>query len=67
MLYIYHYLTLTWINLSPVWISDHIPIQVWDEIIYPFLNFNEDFNGCTIEIWEFVSSSISHCFIGAII
>ena len=26
--------------------SNHTPSKVWDEIIYPFLNFN----GCTVEV-----------------
>ena len=37
----YHGLTLI-----PPWISNHIPIKMWDEITYPFLNFN----GCTVEV-----------------
>ena len=28
------------------WISNHKPSKVWDEITYPFLNFN----GCTVEV-----------------
>ena len=28
------------------WISNHMPNKVWDEITYPFLNFN----GCTVEV-----------------
>ena len=28
------------------WISNHIHYKVWDEITYPFLNFN----GCTVEV-----------------
>ena len=34
-----------------------MPKEVWDEITYPFLNFNGeitypflDFNGCTVEV-----------------
>ena len=37
----YHGLTFI-----PVWISNHLPGKMWDEIIYPFLNFN----GCTVEV-----------------
>ena len=29
---------------------------MWDEIIYPFPNFN----GATIEIWEWISNFIPH-------
>ena len=38
-------LLLTWINFT-TWISNYIHYKVWDEIIYPFLNFN----GCTVEV-----------------
>ena len=37
---------LTWINFNPSRISDHMPSKVWDEITYPFPNFN----GCTIRL-----------------
>ena len=32
--------------LFPVWMCNHIHFKVWDEITYPFLNFN----GCTVEV-----------------
>ena len=32
--------------LIPVWICNYIHYNVWDEITYPFLNFN----GATVEI-----------------
>ena len=38
-------LLLTWFNIS-AWISNYMPGKVWDEITYPFLNFN----GCTVEV-----------------
>ena len=34
------------INLIPAWISNYIHYNVWDEITYPFLNFN----GATVEV-----------------
>ena len=34
------------LTLIPAWISNHTPSKVWDEITYPFLNFN----GCTVEV-----------------
>ena len=34
------------LTLNPAWISNHTPCKVWDEITYPFLNFN----GTTVEI-----------------
>ena len=39
-------LLLTWINFDPAWISNNIYYKVWDEIIYPFLNFN----GATVQV-----------------
>ena len=40
-------LLLTWFNFNPstAWISIYIHYKLWDEITYPFLNFN----GCTVE------------------
>ena len=37
---------LIWINLNPSMESNHIPSKVWDQIIYPFPNFN----GATVEV-----------------
>ena len=34
------------LTLIPSWISNHTPSKLWDEITYPFLNFN----GCTVEV-----------------
>ena len=34
------------LTLIPAWTNDYIHYRVWDEITYPFLNFN----GCTIEV-----------------
>ena len=33
-------------NLIPAWINNYILYKVWDEITYPFLNFN----GATVEV-----------------
>ena len=33
-------LLLTWFDFNPSMISHHMPSEVWDEITYPFLNFN---------------------------
>ena len=49
-------LLLSWINLSPVWIGNHIPSKVWDEITYSLPNFN----CCTVEVLEWISNCISH-------
>ena len=42
----------TWINFDPAWISNYIHYEMWNEITYPLPNFN----GCTVEVWELVSS-----------
>ena len=34
------------LTLIPVWISNYIHYKLWDEITYPFLNFNS----CTVEV-----------------
>ena len=34
------------LTLFPVWISNQTPDNLWDEIIFPFLNFNR----CTVEV-----------------
>ena len=31
----------------PVWISNNMPSKLWNEITYPFPNFN----GCTDAVW----------------
>ena len=36
------------LTLIPAWISNYMPSKMWDEITYPFPNFN----GCTIGVWE---------------
>ena len=35
-----------------------MPGKVWDEITYPFPNFN----GCTVEVWEWISNFIPHFY-----
>ena len=44
----------------PVWISNHMPSKVLDEITYPFPNFN----GATVEGWEWISNFIPHSMLG---
>ena len=34
------------LTIIPAWVSNYMPGKMWDEITYPFLNFN----GCTIEV-----------------
>ena len=44
------------LTLIPAWISNHLPGKVWYEITYPFQNFN----GCTVEVSEWISNSFKH-------
>ena len=44
------------LTLISAWISNYIHYKVWDGIIYPFRNFN----GCTVEVWEWISNFIPH-------
>ena len=37
-------------------ISNHMLGKVWDEMIYPFPNFN----GCAVEVWEWINDFITH-------
>ena len=43
-----------WLTLIPVWISNYIHDKVWDEIAWPFPNFN----GAAVEVWEWISDFI---------
>ena len=51
-------LGLNELTVTP-WISNHMPRKVWDEIIYPFPNFN----GCTVEVCEWICNFIPHFII----
>ena len=44
------------LTLIPAWISNHTPSKMWDEITYPFPNFNS----AAIEVLEWISKSIPH-------
>ena len=48
--------TNMWLTLISAWISNVMLGKVWDEITYPFPNFN----GCTFEVWEWISNFIPH-------
>ena len=39
-----------------LFLSNHIPSKVWDEMTYPFPNFN----GATVEVWKEISNFIIH-------
>ena len=45
-----------WLTLIAAWICNNMPTEVWDTYMHPFPNFN----GCTVEVWEWMSSFISH-------
>ena len=42
------------LTLISAWISNYFHYNVWDEITYLFPNFN----GCTVEVWEWINNSI---------
>ena len=44
------------VTLLPGWISNYILYKVWDEITYPFW----DFNGVAVEVSEWISNFIPH-------
>ena len=48
--------------LIPAWLSNHMPCKVWDEIIYPFPNYNCE----TVDVWEWISNFISYIIVGVI-
>ena len=50
------------LTLIPAWISNYMHYKMWDEITYPFPNFN----GATVEVWEWISNFIPH-FTGHVI
>ena len=47
---------VVWYHGPIAWISNHMASKVWGEIIYPFPNFN----GTTVEVWEWISNFIPH-------
>ena len=55
-------LLLTWFNFNPSKDNNHTHYNVWDEITYPFLNFN----GATIEVHELINNFIPHFLMDAI-
>ena len=48
------------LTLIPAWISNNIHYEKWDEITYPFLNFNT----YTVEVLEWINNFTPH-FTGA--
>ena len=50
-------------NKLPAWISNHMPSKVWDQITYPFPNFNS----WAVEVWEWISNVIPHFIMNVII
>ena len=50
------------LDLIPAWISNCTQYIMWGEITYPFPNFN----GATVEVWEWISNFIPHFIIDVI-
>ena len=50
------------LTLILAWISNRIHYKGWNEITYPFPNFN----GATVDVWEWISNFIPH-FTGHVI
>ena len=51
------------LTLITIWISNHMPSKRWDEFTYPFPNFN----GCTVEVWEWIGTFIPYFVMDVII
>ena len=54
--YLWDSLPLTCLTLIPAWLSNHIYHKVWDEITYPFSNFD----GAAMEVCEWLSNATSY-------
>ena len=51
----------------PSWISNTKHYKVWDDISNPFPTISiQNFTGCTVEVWKWISNSIPH-FTGLVI
>ena len=50
------------LTLIPTWISNYTHREVWNDIAYPFPNFN----GYTVEVWKWISNFIPHFIMDAI-
>ena len=55
-------LLLIWFNFLLSIEKNHMRSKVWDEITYPFSNFN----GCTVEVLEWKSNLIPHIILSVI-
>ena len=43
-------------SLTLVWVNNYTHYKMWEDITFLFPNFN----GCTVEVWEWISNFISH-------
>ena len=50
------------LTLIQAWVSNHMPSEVWGESKYPFKNFN----GATVEVWEWITNFIPHILMDVI-
>ena len=48
---------LTRMNFSPNMDNDYADYKMWDQIIYPYQNFDD----ATFEVWTWISNYIPHC------
>ena len=68
LMHILTFISVSTLNFVP-YVSTHVPdflkknkrsnymhYKIWDELTYPFLNFN----GCTVEVYEWISNFIPH-------
>ena len=49
------HISMRGLTLIPAWISNHIRYKVWDEITYPFLNFNGVFHPILYKVCNYLS------------
>ena len=49
-------------NFNHAWISNHMPIKEWDEIMFPFTNFN----ACKVEVWVWICNLITNLITGIV-
>ena len=59
---IVYFMVPRWVNCNFRKISNHMSIKRRDQITYPFPNFN----GCTVEVWDWISNFIMQFTMDAI-
>ena len=56
------FFVIIWLNFDSTWISNHMQCEMADGIINPFLYFN----GCAVDVWEWISNSTLHVIMDVI-